>query len=237
MGDNNYELKLSEFQGPIAKLLELIEAKQLEITRINLAEVTTDFIDYLKKFESVPAGVLADFIAIAAKLILIKSHALLPSLQASPEEEREMADLEARLQIYRELRGAERNIESLWGTHPIYLREFLKDVPLGFYLTQPVRVEDLLTAIARLNEEVAVIFPKEAEERIKLVSLEEIIQDLALTINKLINTSFSKLTTGKDRKEIVIMFIALLHLLKNNSIEIEQSGMFEEIKIASQNGK
>ena len=237
MGDNNYELKLSEFQGPIAKLLELIEAKQLEITRINLAEVTTDFIDYLKKFESVPAGVLADFIAIAAKLILIKSHALLPSLQASPEEEREMADLEARLQIYRELRGAERNIESLWGTHSIYLREFLKDVPLGFYLTQPVRVEDLLTAIARLNEEVAVIFPKEAEERIKLVSLEEIIQDLASTINKLINTSFSKLTTGRDRKEIVIMFIALLHLLKNNSIEIEQSGMFEEIKIASQNGK
>ncbi len=233
---DGYELKLTEFQGPIAKLLELIESRQLEVTRINLAEVTADFIDYLKKFESVPASVLADFIAVAAKLILIKSHALLPSLETSPEEEREMADLEMRLMIYRELRGAERNIKRIWAVSPIYLREFLADVPPGFYLSQPVGADKLLSAIARLNEEIAVLFPQEAEEKIKLVSLEDTIKDLAATINKLIKTSFSKLTAGKDKKDIVVMFLALLHLLKDNSIQIEQSKMFDDIKIASQNG-
>jgi len=231
-----YELKLAEFQGPIAKLLELIEARELEITRINLAEVTADFISYIKKLEAVPVALLADFVAVAAKLILIKSHALLPSLGVSAEEEREMTDLETRLAIYRELKGAERAIQKLWGAHPIYLREFLTDVPQGFYLSQPLQAGELLAAIARLNEEIAVIFPKEDEEKIKLVSLEETIQGLASAISKLIQTSFGELTVGKEKKEIVIMFLALLHLLKENSIQIEQSGMFKEIKIVAQNG-
>jgi segregation and condensation protein A len=229
-----YELKLTEFQGPIAKLLELIESRQLEITRVNLAEVTADFINYIKRSDVVPAAMLADFIVVAAKLILIKSHALLPSLETSVAEEQEMADLERRLAIYRELRDAERNIKKLWYARPIYLREFLADIPKGFYLSQPVRGEELLSVIARLNEEIAVIFPKEADERIKLVSLEETIRDLAYTINKLIKTSFNKLTAGKEKKEIVIMFLALLHLLGDNSIQIEQSGIFEDIKIVSQ---
>jgi len=231
-----YELKLAEFQGPIAKLLELIEARKLEITRVNLAEVTADFISYIKKLEAVPVALLADFVAVAAKLILIKSHALLPSLGVSAEEEREMTDLETRLVIYRELKGAERAIQKLWGAHPIYLREFLTDVPQGFYLSQPLQAGELLAAIARLNEEIAVIFPKEDEEKIKLVSLEETIQGLASAISKLIQTSFGELTVGKEKKEIVIMFLALLHLLKENSIQIEQSGMFKEIKIVAQNG-
>ena len=231
-----YELKLAEFQGPIAKLLELIEARELEITRINLAEVTADFISYIKKLEAVPVALLADFVAVAAKLILIKSHALLPSLGVSAEEEREMTDLETRLAIYRDLKGAERAIQKLWGAHPIYLREFLTDVPQGFYLSQPLQAGELLAAIARLNEEIAVIFPKEDEEKIKLVSLEETIQGLASAISKLIQTSFGELTVGKEKKEIVIMFLALLHLLKENSIQIEQSGMFKEIKIVAQNG-
>ena len=109
-------------------------------------------------------------------------------------------------------------------------------MPQGFYLSQPLQAGELLAAIARLNEEIAVIFPKEDEEKIKLVSLEETIQGLASAISKLIQTSFGELTVGKEKKEIVIMFLALLHLLKENSIQIEQSGMFKEIKIVAQNG-
>ncbi len=234
---DGYELKLPEFEGPIAKLLEIIEARQLEITRVNLAEVTSDFIEYIRKLGSVPSSVLADFVSIAAKLILIKSHALLPSLGVSAEEEKEITDLETRLVIYREIRNTEKNIKKLWGASPAYIREFLKDVPPGFYLTQPVQTDDLLKAISRLSEEIALLFPKEAEERIKLVSLEEKIQELAGMIAKLVQTSFKELTEGKEKKEIVVMFLALLHLLKDNSIDIEQTAMFEDIKIASQNGR
>ncbi len=232
---DDYQLKLPEFQGPISKLLELIEAKQLEITRVNLAEVTSDFVGYLQTLEDVPAPVLADFIAVAAKLILIKSHTLLPSLAPTNEEEADIADLETRLSIYREVRNAERYINKMWGKNTVFNREFLKDIPEGFYLSQPVKIEELLAIIARLNQEIEVLFPQTASEKVKLVSLEEKIRELAGTINKLMSTSFSEIAKGKEKKEIVVLFLALLHLLKDNMIKIDQSGIFENIKIASQN--
>lgn len=232
---DDYEFKLQEFQGPIGKLLELIEAKQLEINRINLAEVTSDFVDYLATLENVPASVLADFVVVAAKLILIKSHTLLPSLVATPEEELEIADLETRLAIYRELRSAEKHVRAIWGKNRTFNREFLTDVPEGFYLTQEIRPAELLTIISKLDHEIAVLFPQEAAEKIKLVSLEEKIRELAATINKLMATSFGELSQGKGKKEVVILFLALLHLLKDNIIQIDQSGIFEDIKITSQN--
>jgi segregation and condensation protein A len=232
---NDYELKLPEFQGPISKLLELIEDKQLEINRVNLAEVTSDFVNYLATLENVPASILADFITVAAKLILIKSHTLIPSLIPTEEEEHEIADLETRLAIYRELRNAEKHMRGIWGKDRMFNREFLTDVPEGFYLSQPIEPKQLLSIIARLNQEIEVLFPKEAEEKIKLVSLEEKIHELAQVINKMMTTSFGEITEGKDKKEIVVLFLALLHLLKDNIIQIDQSGIFENIKIISQN--
>ena len=46
----NYEVKLDKFSGPLEKLLELIEEKQLEVTMVSLAQVTGDFFNYLKTF-------------------------------------------------------------------------------------------------------------------------------------------------------------------------------------------
>ncbi|MCL4405195.1 MAG: segregation/condensation protein A [Patescibacteria group bacterium] len=232
---SDYELKLPEFQGPIDKLLELIEAKQLEINRVSLAEVTADFIQYLETIKNVSASTLADFISVAAKLILIKSHTLLPSLPVTAEEESEMAELEHRLAIYRELRNAERNIHKIWGKNVALNREFLANVPEGFYLSQPLQPNELLAVMNKLNQEVTTFLPQEASEKVKIVSLEETIRGLAATINKVMSTSFDRLTKGKDKKEIVVLFLALLHLLKDNIIQVDQPGIFESINIVFQN--
>ena len=84
-----YEVKQDKFSGPLEKLLELIEAKELEITLINLAQVTGDFLEYLKALDekSKHPSVLADFIVVASRLLLIKSKAILPSLALTEEEE------------------------------------------------------------------------------------------------------------------------------------------------------
>ena len=84
----NYELKTEQFSGPIEKLWELIEEKKLEITELNLAEVTADFLNYLKTIEKVEPKLLADFVVIASRLLLIKSKALLPNLELTVEEEK-----------------------------------------------------------------------------------------------------------------------------------------------------
>ena len=89
----NYEFKTEQFSGPIEKLLELIEEKKMEITELNLADVTADFLKYLEKLESVESRLLADFIVVASKLLLIKSKAILPGLPITEEEEKDIKDL------------------------------------------------------------------------------------------------------------------------------------------------
>src|SRR3989338_1920850 len=128
-----YELKTEKFQGPLDKLLELIEEKKLEITEISLAEVTNDFLRYLQSLTITKEDannpevsgedsfeirenmrLLADFIAIASRLILIKSKSLLPDAPLTQDEEADIKDLEARLKIYRALKPAMRLLQERW---------------------------------------------------------------------------------------------------------------------------
>ncbi len=228
-----YEVKLEEFQGPFHKLLELIENKKLEIVRLNLAEVTADFLEYLKTLESSNPRVLADFVSVAAKLILIKSHALLPALEIQEEEEKEIADLEDRLKIYREFKAAGNNLKNLWGKRMSFSKGYFINVPEGFYLTEDLTPSDLESAICKLSEELALILPDRKEEGIKLVNFEEKVKELMARVNDVLQMSFSQVVKDKSRAEIVILFLALLHLLKDNLVIIDQEDKFSEIKILS----
>src|SRR3989338_10028367 len=231
-----YEFQTTDFRGPLVKLLELIEEKELEITRLNLAEVTADFIAYLERLEhKVHHRELADFVVVAAKLILIKSHALLPNLELSEEEEKDMAELEARLKLYKELRSAERSIDELWGKYISYGRPFLLNVPQGFYLTQKVQPKELYEHIKLLAEGL-VDLQKMEEGEARMVSLEEKIKELFTWINGRVTTSFGDLSEGKEKSEVVVMFLALLHLFKDFDVSIEQDELFAEIKITKSNG-
>ena len=128
-----YELKLEQFSGPIEKLLELIEEKKLEITQLSLAQVTADFLVYLATIEELAPGILADFLVVASRLLLIKSKALLPNLILDQEEEQEIRDLEERLKIYREFKAARNYLKNLWQEQPlVFSRELLASSQFSF---------------------------------------------------------------------------------------------------------
>src|SRR3989344_2577941 len=140
----NYQVQLDKFSGPLEKLLELIEEKQLEITLVNLAQVTGDFLEYLKTLdnESKHPSVLADFIVIASRLLLIKSKAILPSLELTEEEEADIQDLEMRLKIYKEFKEAGVILNGLWNKKAsFYGRELFANLPAVFYPSKNITVE------------------------------------------------------------------------------------------------
>jgi segregation and condensation protein A len=231
MNETDYELRLDEFKGPLGTLLGLIEGKKLEITRLNLAEVTADFLEYVRSLEKVSPRVLADFVSVAAKLVLIKSHAILPQLELSEEEEGEILDLEQRLKIYQEFRFAEKYIKEKWQKEIAFAREYLASLPQGFYLKEKVSPGDLGVIIEKLCRELEEFMPKMESAEIKLVSLEEKIEELIGRVDKTLKTSFNDITQGKKQQEIIVLFLALLHLLKDNIIEIYQEDLFSDIQI------
>jgi segregation and condensation protein A len=102
-GEPGYQVTLPVFEGPLDLLLHLIERQELDITAISLAQVTNQYLEYLGRVSERNPGNLADFLVVAAKLLLIKSRVLLPQppVPLAPEEEDVGDDLVRQLMEYK----------------------------------------------------------------------------------------------------------------------------------------
>src|SRR3989338_2173930 len=103
-------VKTSVYEGPLDLLLELIEKRKLLINDISLAAVAEDYIVRIKQMEALPVGETAEFISLAATLLLIKSRSLLPTLELSEEEGHTIKELEYRLAVYQLLKEAAKRL-------------------------------------------------------------------------------------------------------------------------------
>jgi segregation and condensation protein A len=243
-----YELKLDKFTGPLDKLLELIEAKQLQIAEISLAQVTDDFLRYLKQLSGggTDLRLVADFISVASRLILIKSKYLLPDLSLTSEEEAEIKDLEKRLKIYQELRPTLKILARLWRgggcefSRPYFLtRGVVSDArgPLIFYPGKKMKLEILFEQVSRIFESLQVFELETKTIKDKIVSVEEKIEEIIARIKKGGETKFAKLSRAKPRSEIIAIFLAILHLAREQLILLEQKERFSDIIIKDFNPK
>ena len=79
------DVRLKQYNGPFELLLALVDGEKLDITEVALSEVTEQFLKYLDTLEEHRAEELADFLVVAARLLLLKSRALLPHF--FPEED------------------------------------------------------------------------------------------------------------------------------------------------------
>lgn len=234
-----FEIKTQKYTGPLEKLLELIEERKLEITQINLAEVTASFLGYVKNLGETTPAVLADFLVVATRLILIKSKALLPEIQLTEEEERDIKDLEGRLKIYKEFKRASQFIGELWSKNrQSFSRQFLMNLSEGavFYPPKDLKTADLVGTIRKLLFSLKSIIP-EAATTVKevIVSIEEKMKELTARFQEAVEHTFKSLSGGKSRKEIIVSFLAILHLLKDRLVRAEQKGQFEDIIIRKAN--
>jgi len=238
-----FEVKLQQFSGPLNKLLELIQNRDLEITEIALASVTEDFLDYLRKIEpEIEPGILSDFLVVASKLVLIKSKILLPDLTLTEEEEDSIEDLEVRLQIYKEFavqtkderKTASFHIRELWNNEMnVISRQLfnsLKDVSF-FYPAPNLTLENLLSSLNNLASSFEALMPKTQKIRSVIISLENKVKELITRLKEAAEHSFSGLAEAKSREEIVVTFLAILHLFRKRSVNLEQDEQFGDILI------
>jgi len=228
-----YELTTEKFSGPIGKLLELIEEKKLEITELNLAEITADFLEYVKKIEAVEPRLLANFINVAASLLLIKSKSLLPDLKLTMEEEENIKDLEGRLNFYRNCKPAMNHIKKLAGKKNVEIsRPLFFCRPEVFYPSPDITIENLLKSAEKILEALREM-PEEQKIERSLITLEEKIEEIVarLKVELERSTSFGSLLKDKPRSEVVVLFLALLHLLSEQMISVKQNKGFSDIII------
>jgi len=230
----SYEYKNQKFQGPLEKLLEIIEAKKLPVSEISLAEVTDDFLKYLEQAEKIDFTMLADFISVASKLILIKSKSLLPDLTLNEEEEADIKDLERRLALYQEFKAAKKNFETLWLSKNVsHARQYLGSLEMVkvFYPGERVTNDSLVGALARISDAVRKLSEETKTIREKIISLEEKIKEVVARVKEAGETSLGRLSEAKTKSEIIVIFLAILHLAREQLVRLEQGDNFSDIMI------
>lgn len=226
-------LKLRQFEGPLDLLLSLIEERKLNITEIALAEVTEQFLQYIKQLEQVDPTILADYLSIAAKLLVIKSKAILPTLEIEPEEEDAGYDLESRLLLYKQFKEVAKYLKTLDNRRKqSFLRTITFEERVNFYpdsnVSADVLHKHILTILNSLKELDALPKAKLKEA----ISIQEKIDQLRGHLEVQVETKLSELIkTAKNKSEIIITFLALLELIKQKILTVNQEALFTDINI------
>jgi len=242
-----YRIETEEFSGPLEKLLELIEGKKMDVTQVSLAAVTADFLRYVEELRSAvrdttegadtpqrrEAQVLADFLVVAAHLILIKSKALLPSLELSGEEEAGVYDLERRLSLYRDIRPLFTEFKELWSAGgQAFSRSSSSQFQPIFYPPRDIGSAELERAFVKVAQVLEqFLIERDTVER-QLISLESKIEEVSEKVTRG-TFRFSELANTQSREEVIVFFLAVLHLLRDRIVHARQDDLFGDITVES----
>jgi segregation and condensation protein A len=223
-----FTVKLERYEGPYTKLLELIEQKKLSITEISLVSVADDYIAYIKAIDQKNLVDISQFIVVASTLMLMKAKSLLPGVNYTEEEEKQVHDLEKKLELYKLLTEAVKELRTVYQKTPLHGRDH------SSYKGDPIFVPDmkvtttLLQSIAELTL-AAFIIPKQLVKVAveQALRIENVIEKLVERVNKMQSVTLGSLAEGaqtfeEKKKLLIVNFIALLELLRSGTIQATQ---------------
>jgi len=237
-----YKVQLTGFEGPLELLLGLIEKRKLFINEISLAEVTDGYIAYLQNEEKFPLEQTANFLVVASTLLLIKSRSLLPSLSLTEEETEDIEELQERLRLYKDIKEKSLIIKERFGANIIFEGGLKKSMDPIFSPSKDITKVNLFNAIKSALANIPKVEDLPQAVLKKIVSLDEIINNLVKRIQGNLKTTFKTMLNLKDsspekikeiKADIVVNFLAVLELVKRGIIMVNQNRDFEDIDIES----
>lgn len=229
-----YRVQLPVFDGPLDLLLRLIEEQALDITVVALAQVTDQFLTHVRALQTPDPRVLADFLTVAAKLVLIKSRSLLPKPPPLPEDEEGEEDVgEALARQLREYQQFKQLAAQLGAREAAGLRMFTRElpptelpVPLGL---GSVQLDDLIAAFRRALTRLPASPTPETPIQPHTITIEGKMEALRERLRHG-PLSFSVwLAEAHTRYEVIAAFLALLELIKQRQVTARQANPFAEI--------
>lgn len=235
--ENGFKVHIDQFEGPIDLLLHLIKKARLDITEIALSEVTSSYLQYLEEADELDLNKASEFLVMAAQLVEIKAKSLLPKPQNDVDDDVEqmkekiLKDLQVRqYELFQKAFGEVKKSEEV----NKYFRA--PDSTVG---DERVVLKDMTTlgleyALSKIRERV--------EKRSMTITQREIVRDPYTVDDKIqfitdllsvqnewaFNDLFSDVASVS---EIITTFQALLELMKNQRVAVNQTETFGDIKI------
>ena len=226
------EVFLDAFEGPLDLLLYLIRRQNLDILDIPVAQITTQYMEYVELMKDLKLELAAEYLVMAAMLCEIKSRMLLPRPETADDEDADpRAELVRRLQEYERFKQAAQDIDAL----PRLERDCFPvhaDVPAGHVPRIPPTVElnEVLIALREVLGR-ADLFTSHRVERESLSLRERMSQ----VLERLQHGGFMPFVDLFDviegRAGVVVSFLAILELVKAATLELVQSEPYAPIHV------
>lgn len=238
-----YQVKIDAFEGPLDLLLHLINRLEIDIYDIPVAQITEQYLLYIRTMKELKLDVASEFLVMAATLLAIKSKMLLPKHEEVLDEDLEMSyeedprdELVERLIEYRKFKEAAHDLKSMeeerglmFTKPPSDLTDFAKE-------KHPERQElnvslyDMLAAFQKLLRRKKLQRPMATKIARQEISIEKRMTEIMDELKQLKGrTNFNDLFPYPAKDHIVVTFLALLELIKRKEVDVEQQENFGDI--------
>lgn len=241
-----HTVKTEKFEGPIALLYEMIENRKLSISEFSLVKITEDFINHVRSLTGLDKDETTHFISIASILILLKSKSLIPELEITEEEDRDIQILENQLTAYALLKEQTKKIRDIWGKKILLGARVRNHTDEKIFVPSPQM--DLNYFKNYVNQRLEEIIPKIEDKKevkvYKTIKIEDALSHVRLIIKRIKSLNFKNFgeeafgderLREKNKRNIVILFLAILELVKIGEIDVEQSENFSDILVTDRN--
>lgn len=230
----DYCFTIDKFSGPLDLLLHLIKQSNIDIYDIKIEEITNQYLDYIQKMEDLNLNIASSYLVMAAELIEMKASMLLPKPEIEDDEYEE--DPKQRLiqrlieyQNYKEITSKFHELELDRQQYYTKRSSDISEYQINPNLSTDIDINDLLKAFEQfLNRQEAnkPLNTKIATKEYSITERSKEIKDLLKKNKKIV---FNDLFDIKTKSYIIVTFLSILVLAKNNELQIVQENNFENI--------
>ena len=231
----NYEITIDGFDGPLDLLLHLIKKSNINITDININDVTKQYLDYINKMEELNLDIASEYLVMAAELLEIKSNSLLPKPEVSEEDEEDpreklikrLLEYEQYKKVTEDFKEFESKRQEVYTREPDSLDEYKNDEKIDY----GVNLDDLIEAFKKFINEKENDKPLNTKITNKEYSITKRCYEIKTILKKKKKVNFTELFEEYNKEYIVITFLSILSMARNGELTIEQESNFNNIII------
>lgn len=233
-------ITINDFEGPLDLLLHLVKTSKMDIYEINISYIIEKYLEYINEMQDLNIDIASEYLVMAAELIHLKSKMLI-NIEDEVEEDDEFSisseeELKQKLIEYDKykkstdsFRKLEENRKEYLTRSPENIMEYAKDIKYNNDLS----IEALLTAFLEYKKRLEKEKPLETKITRKELSVKERIRTIRNILKVKRKIEFTELFESFRKDYVVVTFLSILNMSKNNEIKLSQKDNFSPIMIES----
>lgn len=231
-----YNFSINDFEGPLDLLLHLIKIKKQEISDINVEEITNQYMHFINQMKEESIDVASSYLVMASELVHLKSKMIL-NKDDEDDSEYELNsedDLKDKLLEYQKIKLVTETFKDLEQTRfqvytkvPSNLSEYRKEVPLDNNIT----LDDLVLAFENFLFREKLKKPINTRITKKELSVEDRVKSIRKIFENKSKINFTELFDNVSKPYVIVTFLSILEMSKNDEVSLKQENNFGEIII------